>query len=146
MSHKLTDYEAFEISSVSNRRLLRQEELILEVTEALSQALKQGGITKKDLADRLGKTKGFVSQLLAGGRNLTLRTIADIAEALDCRIRIQCENLRHREDETRVSLKAYCGVRHLWSLPVQPVILEAIAAKKTEPYKATPVSFLRAAA
>ena len=145
MSHKLTDYEAFEISSVSNRRLLRQEELILEVTEALSQALKKEGINKKDLADRLGRTKGFVSQLLAGGRNLTLRTIADVADALDCCIRIQCENSRHREEETRVPLHAY-GVFSPWSLPVQPVILEAIAAKKTEPYKATPVSFLRAAA
>ena len=97
MSHKPTDCEAFEMSSVSNRRLLRQEELILEVTEALSAALEKEGITKKDLADRLGKTRGFVSQLLAGGRNLTLRTIADVADALECRIRIHCEKPRQME-------------------------------------------------
>lgn len=145
MSHKLTDYEAFEISSVSNRRLLRQEELILEVTEALSQALKKEDITKKDLADRLGKSKGFVSQLLAGGRNLTLRTIADVADALDCRIRIQCENLRHREDETIVSLNAYGGFRHCRWLD-QPVILKAVPAKKTEPCEPTPGGLWRTAA
>lgn len=66
-------------------RLLRQEELILEVTEALVSALKTAELSKKDLAARLGKSKGFISQLLAGGRNLTLRTIADIALALKMR-------------------------------------------------------------
>lgn len=85
MTRVLTDYEALEQSSPQTRRLLRQEELILEVTEALSQALAREQVTKKALADRLGKSKGFVSQVLAGGRNLTLRTVAEIADALGYR-------------------------------------------------------------
>ncbi len=85
MTRAVTDYEALEQSSPQNRRLLRQEELILEVTEALSQALAREQMTKKALADRLGKTRAFVSQVLAGGRNLTLRTVADIADALGYR-------------------------------------------------------------
>ena len=54
-------------------RLIAQEELIIEVTETLCELLeKEGGkISRKELAERLGKTKGFVSQLLNGGRNLT---------------------------------------------------------------------------
>ena len=88
MTKARTDYEAFEQSSVTNRRLLREEELILDVTEALSEMLEEEGMTQTMLAQRLGKTKGFVSQILAGGRNLTLRTIADIADALGYRIRI----------------------------------------------------------
>ena len=56
------------------RKLLAQEELILEVTEVLCGLLEQEKISRKELADRLGKSKGFVSQLLNGGRNLTLRT------------------------------------------------------------------------
>ena len=63
-------------------RLLRQERLILEVTEALAGALDDSGVTRAELARRLGRTPGFVSQVLGGGRNLTLRTIADIAAAL----------------------------------------------------------------
>ena len=63
-------------------RLLRQEELILDVTERLAGALKEQCITRTELARRLGRTPGFVSQVLGGGRNLTLRTIADIAAAL----------------------------------------------------------------
>jgi ribosome-binding protein aMBF1 (putative translation factor) len=88
MTKARTDYQAFEQSSVTNRRLLREEELILDVTEALSEMLEEEGVIQTMLAQRLGKTKGFVSQILAGGRNLTLRTIADIADALGYRVRV----------------------------------------------------------
>jgi transcriptional regulator with XRE-family HTH domain len=82
MNRKKTDYRRLEESSVQARRLLRQEELILEVTEAVTAALDRAEVTRTELARRLGKSKGFVSQILAGGRNLTLRTIADVADAL----------------------------------------------------------------
>jgi transcriptional regulator with XRE-family HTH domain len=87
----LTDVERFEQSSTEARRLLKQEELILEVTEALSEAIEQRGLTRSEVAKRLGKTKGFVSQLLAGGRNLTLRTVADIADAIGISLRFTVE-------------------------------------------------------
>ena len=63
-------------------QLLRQERLILDVTEQLAGALEKSDVTRAELARRMGRTPGFVSQLLGGGRNLTLRTIADIAAAL----------------------------------------------------------------
>jgi transcriptional regulator with XRE-family HTH domain len=90
-----TDYEVFKTSSDEHMRLLRQEELILEVTEALAEALEREGITKVELAQRLHKSKGFVSQVFAGGRNLTLRTIADVADAFNCRVRVHLEHERH---------------------------------------------------
>lgn len=67
------------------RRLVRQEELILQVTDTLTQALDDAGVTRAELARRLGKSPGFVSQVFGGGRNLTLRTVADIAAALSLR-------------------------------------------------------------
>jgi len=77
-----TTYGAFEASSVKNRRLLRQEELILKAATALSEMLEREGVSKVELVNRLGRTKGFVTQILAGDKNLTLRTIADVAGAL----------------------------------------------------------------
>ena len=68
------------------RKLLSQEELILEVTETICDLLENEKISRKELADRLGKTKGFVSQLLNGGRNLTLRTVADILHVLGYKV------------------------------------------------------------
>ena len=69
--------------------LVRQEELILDVTERLTQALDNAGITTGELAERLGKSLGFVSQVFGGGRNLTLRTVSDIAAALSLRPTLQ---------------------------------------------------------
>ena len=68
------------------RKLLAQEELILEVTETICELLEKEKISRKELADRLGKSKGFVSQLLNGGRNLTLRTVADILHVLGYKV------------------------------------------------------------
>ena len=88
MSETRTDYRAFEASSTENRRLLRTEELILEVTEALIAAMAQQKLTKSQLAARLGKSPAFVTQILNGGRNLTLRTLAEVADALRAEIHV----------------------------------------------------------
>jgi len=68
------------------RRLLNQESLILEATELICELMQRQGISRRELADRIGRTRGFVSQLLNGSRNMTLRTLADLAYALDHRI------------------------------------------------------------
>ena len=68
------------------RRLFAQEDLIMEVTETLCELMEKEGISRKELADRLGKSKGFISQLLNGGRNLTLRTVADILHVLGYKV------------------------------------------------------------
>ncbi len=81
-SRQVTDYDKFEAKSTEHRRLLREEQLIVDITEALVEALETKGIAKSSLAKRLGKSRGFVSQILGGGRNLTLRTLASVADAL----------------------------------------------------------------
>lgn len=63
-------------------RLLAQERLILDATEAIVGLLEDQGVTRQELAARLGKSKGFISQLLSGERNMTLRTLADLGHAL----------------------------------------------------------------
>lgn len=134
MSRAVTDYETFEISSVTNRRLLRQEELILEITEALVDTLENEGISKTELASRLGKTKGFVSQILAGGRNLTLRTIADVADALECRIGITCEKVRQREGESIVEFNDYKVKAPQWMMRMMPdpIVIKVRPSAKNE--------------
>jgi transcriptional regulator with XRE-family HTH domain len=63
-------------------RLLAQERLILEATEAIVALLEETGVSRQELAKRLGKSKSFVSQILSGERNMTLRTLADVGYAL----------------------------------------------------------------
>ncbi len=79
-------------------RLMAQGELIMEVTETLWDLLEKEKISRKELADRLGKTKGFVSQLLNGGRNLTLRTVADILHVLGYKVSLVPSKIEQKED------------------------------------------------
>lgn len=83
-----TDYERIE-ADPRQRPGLRREELILAVTNAISEELERQGVTQAELARRLDTTRGHVSQILAGGRNLTLATIAEVADALGCRVEVR---------------------------------------------------------
>jgi transcriptional regulator with XRE-family HTH domain len=65
-------------------RLLAQERLILDATEAVVRLLDDQTLSRQELARRLGKTKGFISRILSGEHNMTLRTLADVGYALDC--------------------------------------------------------------
>ena len=64
------------------RRLLEQERLILEVTESIANVMEEQGISRDELAKRLGKPPAFVTRLLRGD-NLTLRTLADVFYAMN---------------------------------------------------------------
>jgi transcriptional regulator with XRE-family HTH domain len=84
------------------RKLLAQEELILEVTETICDILENEKISRKELADRLGKSKGFVSQLLNGGRNLTLRTVADNFHVLGYKVTLTAHKKEVKRQESNV--------------------------------------------
>ena len=64
------------------RRLVAQERFLAQAQEEISQLMEKRNVSRAELARRLGKTRGFVTQLLNSGRNLTLRTIADVFSAL----------------------------------------------------------------
>ncbi|MEJ5360211.1 MAG: helix-turn-helix transcriptional regulator [Desulfobacterales bacterium] len=88
-------------------RIFKQEQLILDVTEKICKQLKEDNISRSDLARRLNKTKGYISQLLNGARNLTLRTIADIAVAIDCRVVISFVKKDHAETGKFIDFETY---------------------------------------
>lgn len=56
----------------------QQERVIFEVTERICELMDRQGISRADLAGRLGTTRGYVTQLLNGNTNMTLRKISDV--------------------------------------------------------------------
>lgn len=68
--------------SMRTDRLVARESLVMNVTEDLLVALEDQGISQKELARRLGKSKSFVSQVLSGARNMTLATLSNFAHAM----------------------------------------------------------------
>jgi len=73
--------------------LVEEETLIADAAELICQLLERDGISRQDLATRLGKTKGFVSQLLTGERNMTLRTLASVLFVLGHRFELAAKPL-----------------------------------------------------
>jgi transcriptional regulator with XRE-family HTH domain len=65
------------VEDPGHMRLFQQERAIYEATELLESVMREEGVTRSELAKRLGKSKGWVTQLLDGEANKTIRTLAD---------------------------------------------------------------------
>ena len=70
------------ISDSENMRAFQQERAIYEVTELIEGAMAESRVTRSQLANLLGRSKGWVTQLLDGQGNKTVRTVADVLAVL----------------------------------------------------------------
>jgi transcriptional regulator with XRE-family HTH domain len=64
-------------------------QLVTQLTNEINWYMHARGLTRADLAGRMGVSAGRVSQVLSGGENLTLRTLAGLATALDARFSLE---------------------------------------------------------
>ena len=76
-------------STPEGMRLYQQERTIQEATDLICQMMNEDNVSRAELAKRLGKTKSYVTQLLDGRTNMTLRTISDVLLVLDRVIHFQ---------------------------------------------------------
>ena len=76
-------FEDWANESETNKKACAQEALIMNVTEDLLLVMEDKGVSKAELARKLSKSRSYVSQVLDGARNMTLRSLADICYALD---------------------------------------------------------------
>jgi transcriptional regulator with XRE-family HTH domain len=71
--------------------------LVTQITNEISAYMDERGLTRADLAARMGVSPGRVSQILGGGENLTLRTLSALSTALDARFCIELKPLKPRD-------------------------------------------------
>jgi transcriptional regulator with XRE-family HTH domain len=85
------------IADPDTRRLFEQERLILSATSRIYESMEAAEVSKADLARDLATSRANVTALLSGSRNMTLRTLADLASVLGQRVEISLEPLRYGE-------------------------------------------------
>jgi transcriptional regulator with XRE-family HTH domain len=68
--------------------------LVTQLTNEINWHMRERGLSRADLAARMGVSPGRVSQILGGGENLTLRTLAALSTALDARFDIHLSTLK----------------------------------------------------
>ena len=66
----------------------RLESLIIDFTEKIVTKMAEGNISRVELARRLGVSKAFVTKLLNGNQNLTIKSMLSIADALECEVNL----------------------------------------------------------
>lgn len=76
------------IAQFENDLMFLTEEKILEFNEKVVMKMAEKGINRTGLANRLGFTKPFVTKLLNGNPNMTIKTMVHIANALDCSLHL----------------------------------------------------------
>jgi transcriptional regulator with XRE-family HTH domain len=64
-----------------------------KVFEQIGRQFKASGLNQRQLANRLGKSEARVSKWLHGRENITLRTMSDMARAMDCRLEVAVKPL-----------------------------------------------------
>ena len=75
-------------------RCFQQERAIYEITELIESEMESQGVSRAALAKRLGKSKGWVTQLLDGEANKTIRTVADVLAVLGKEFRAFAQPIR----------------------------------------------------
>ena len=73
-------------------------QLITQLTNEINWYMRERNLSRADLATRMGVSPGRVSQVLSGGENLTLRTLASLATALDARFDLDLRPLKAAAD------------------------------------------------
>ena len=73
------------------RKNLAVEALVLEAAEVVSRLMMEQDLSKADLARKLGKSRAWVTQLLNGSANMTVRTLAEVTFALDAEVRLAAQ-------------------------------------------------------
>jgi len=71
---------------------------ILEVTEEVARRMEELGISRAELARRLGTSAAYVTKVLRGNANFTLATIAKLARALESEVRFRLSPRRPEEE------------------------------------------------
>ena len=74
--------------------------LVTQLTNEINWYLRERNLTRADLAARMAVSPGRVSQILNGGENLTLRTLAALSTALDARFDLELGALKDGDTYT----------------------------------------------
>lgn len=81
----------------------------IRFTEAVIARMESCGITRTDLAEKIGTSPAYITKILRGDTNFTLDSMVKIAQALDCEIDFELRPLTrkvtyHTTTSARVSI------------------------------------------
>ncbi|RKG67882.1 XRE family transcriptional regulator [Corallococcus sp. CA054B] len=77
------------VKSAAFQLEVKKHRVTLDVAERLAEAMKARGMKASQLAEKLGKSRAWISKFLHGGRNTSFFTAVEIADALGLDIEVR---------------------------------------------------------
>ena len=84
------------IKENENSFWFKLEELLYDLTETIYERMKQKGISQRELAKRLGVSDAYISKILKGNENISLKTLLKLALALGLNVEIKMQPIEQR--------------------------------------------------
>jgi transcriptional regulator with XRE-family HTH domain len=103
------------------RKTFERERVLFEASELIASAMEEEGLTRAELARRLGTHKSYITQLLNGKENMTLAKVSDVLFELKRQFLIRVERLDTGSEKTvELPNQEYewgCENRFRWPTP-----------------------------
>ena len=84
------------IKGNENSFWFKLEELLYDLTETIYERMKQKGISQRELAKRLEVSDAYISKILKGNENISLKTLLKLALALGLNVEIKMQPIEQR--------------------------------------------------
>ncbi|MBV8277743.1 MAG: helix-turn-helix transcriptional regulator [Verrucomicrobia bacterium] len=91
-----------------------EEMSILDFTESIAERLEVLGLSRTDLANKMGISPAFITKLMCGKNNFTIRTMVKVARALACELTVDLLPVESWPAASSLDHKT------VFKLPVQP--------------------------
>jgi transcriptional regulator with XRE-family HTH domain len=107
------------------RRLYALEALVTDAAELVARLMEEQRVNKAELARRLEKSRAWVTQLLSGKANMTIRTLAEVVYALRAEVRLSTQAQMSQHGETSlqqqwtVAFETPCS-GNIWKVKPEP--------------------------
>ena len=102
--------------------------VLMQLNEAIVREMKASGITRSELARRLGTSKAYITRLLAGNANPTLRSLVRLGLALGATPAVALRPVRDRQ--RRVGAAGRRGTSRGTLIPLPRTTLPTAAASE----------------
>ncbi len=86
---KYKDYFRQKIKEYKNDPVFLLEGILLSLNEEIIKLMKDKGLTQKAFAEKLGVSPAYVSKLLNGNPNLTIKSLVKITSVLNAKLEIK---------------------------------------------------------
>jgi DNA-binding Xre family transcriptional regulator len=102
--------------------------VLLDVTEAIVKRMIEQNVRRTDLAERLGTSRAYVTKLLDGQENMTLKTLVRVANALEMKVDARfVPRERAANVAKKPQVKTASGAKMRGGPPVKPVGRKPVA-------------------